>query len=103
MFFTHHNFNIKTVCFDENSKLISIGEFSFSDSFIEDIEIPKTVKIIERNAFSYYTELKKFKIPYNSQLTIIDKFALNETSIVSITIPFHVKKLVNVLFGNVET
>ncbi|KAK8840106.1 hypothetical protein M9Y10_031043 [Tritrichomonas musculus] len=56
--FEHCHF-LSTVQFEEGSNLKKIGEFAFSNTRIEEIEIPDTVKVIEQSTFANDIKLKK--------------------------------------------
>lgn len=85
--------NLCSIEFDENSKLVVIGEGSFSFSRIESISIPSSTQIIEKYAFFECAHLKKVQIPNDSKLIKIEKKAFNDCFIQNLFIPSNLKEL----------
>lgn len=79
--------DLKSVKFDENSHLQSLGFLSFSETLIESISIPSTVIIIGEKSFYNCSNLKWIEIPENSQLKIIGNAAFSGSIIESLFIP----------------
>lgn len=70
-----------------NSKLQTIGFYSFFSSSIVSIVLPPHLKIIEEGAFADCTSLRYFEIPENSQLETIEADAFASTLINSLVFP----------------
>ncbi len=66
-------------------KVVTLGEGAFEDSDIDSIEIPSTVKTIEKRCFGYTTFLKRVTI--KSGLTTIGEYAFENSGITSIILP----------------
>ena len=93
------NSNVKTVIFEEDSELTSIGSNAFRNcALLESIDIPKRVTDIEMQAFIYCTSLTSIDLP--TDLTSIgDSAFCNCTSLESIIIPSKVKLIEFWAFG----
>ena len=59
---------IQIVEFESNSKLVSIGDYSFSFSALERITIPSNIEVIGKNAFESCNCLRSIKFNKNSKL-----------------------------------
>lgn len=66
---------MKTIEFQENSQLRSIGSESFASSNLEKITIPKNVEVIESRAFSFCLQLKEVVFEKESKLTTLSEGA----------------------------
>lgn len=86
-----HCLSIEEIKIDQNSELISIGEFSFSSSSIQHFIIPLHVKIIKKNSFSFCNKLNEIHCVENSELKVIEEDAFSDSSITAITIPSSVE------------
>lgn len=91
--FTFSQCSLKNIIFDDNSKLQSIHQSSFSQSKIENISIPSNVTGIFYCAFSSCKNLKKLNIPENSRLKFIDSYAFGHSSIEDLHIPANLIEL----------
>ena len=80
--------------FAKNSKLISIGEQSFSETSFQKIIIPPHVTIIHKNAFSY-TAIKTAEFAENAEIQIIGKKAFKSSYIEYIEIPSSIIEIQN--------
>lgn len=78
--------NIETIKFEKNSKLISIGKSAFSDSSIDKISLPSSLKTIGEYAF-YKCKMKSINFDPESKLTTIEKNAFHFNSLTCLTIP----------------
>lgn len=68
--------NLKSVIFEQDSQLVSIGEGAFENcSKLRDITLPNQVGVIYKSAFSYCMSLEEITIP--SSTLIIDTSAFN--------------------------
>lgn len=79
--------NLYEVTFSEDSKLESIGNYSFGHCSIKSISIPSHVTIIEEGAFFECNDLEKVTFSEDSKLLTIEKKAFCETNIQSLSIP----------------
>lgn len=91
--FTFSQCSLKNIIFDDNSKLQSIHQSSFSQNKIENISIPSKVTGIFYCAFSSCKNLKKLNIPENSRLKFIDSYAFGHSSIEDLHIPANLIEL----------
>lgn len=87
--------DLKTVTFDKDSKLESIGESAFSDSSIFDILIPKSVTKIESNTFWWCRNLIEVNFSDDSELQSIEENSFTFSTIKKLSIPSKVKELKN--------
>lgn len=85
--------NLKTIEFEENSELDSIGEGAFSCSSLEKIMIPSHVKCIKEETFSECKHLKSIEFSENSELVSIESKAFIGSFLESISIPSSVEEL----------
>ena len=69
--------NLKTIEFASDSKLETIGKYSFSSTLIENVKIPSSVTLIDEYAFFACSNLIAVDIPINSKLNIIRKFSFS--------------------------
>lgn len=91
--------HLKSVEFERNSQLISIGKRAFSHSSIESIYLPETLKTIGKSAFLYCENLQEVEFPKNSELSLIDKKAFANSSITNILVPSKTKAIKNDAFA----
>lgn len=77
---------IKSVKFEENSELSSIGEYAFCETAITEISIPEKVNEIGESCFEFCKELKDVTFLGN-ELTEIPYCGFYQASIESIIIP----------------
>ena len=77
---------IQKVEFSDDSKLISLGKHSFSNSSLSSILFPSSVTNVGEYAFYQCTRLEKVEFKDNSKKTSISKFAFGATGISSIAI-----------------
>ena len=82
--------------FEVPSCVKSIGEYAFSETAIESIDIPEGVVEIGRAAFLKADKLKRVQLP--TTLKSIGEFAFSETAIESIDIPEGVVELGRCVF-----
>ncbi|KAK8892635.1 hypothetical protein M9Y10_029874 [Tritrichomonas musculus] len=75
--FEHCHF-MKILQFEEGSNLKEIGEFAFSDTSIEKVDLPSSVQIIKKSAFSFNVKLKEVK--FNGE--IIESEAFLQTGLI---------------------
>src|SRR5690554_3716419 len=69
---------IKSIMFEEGSKLKVIGEFSFFDmNNLEYLLIPKSVKYIEKNAFENCSNLKKIVFEEGSRPILLEEYSFS--------------------------
>lgn len=68
---------LKIVNFEKSSLLNQIGEFAYSNTRIEKIDLPKSTRIIRKSEFSFNKHLKE--VSFDGE--IIEKDALMETGI----------------------
>ena len=78
------------VKFNILSKLETIGNFSFSNSSIKNIEIPNSVKKIGVGAFYGCIHLKTVELPKNTEFTTIQRKTFYQTGLIKINIPYNV-------------
>lgn len=83
---------LKSVKFSENSELKSIGNYSFSNSSIESIIIPKNVEFIGESAF-YNTKLESIEFSKESKIKILNEGVFENSQINSILIPSSVTQI----------
>jgi len=83
------NTNIKS-CELPNT-LVVIGMFAFYDSYLEEIDIPDSVRVIDADCFGYCKKLKKITLPIN--LEYIGKRAFEYTAIEQIRLPPRFNKI----------
>lgn len=74
--------------------------FCFRD--IENVTIPNFIEIIGSHAFDKCKQLKEVRIPDDSKLRIIEKYAFFCSSIKRIFIPHHVKQIDEYAFSGCE-
>lgn len=79
-----------------------IEESAFENSELESINIPKSVKKIARNCFSYCKNLKAVTFSCNGELEIIEKNAFMNTAIQTISIPPSVKTIEDNAFSDLD-
>lgn len=84
---------IEKVTFSDDSKLESIGSYSFGHCCISNISIPSNVTIIEEGAFLECNNLEKVTFHEDSKLLTIEKKAFCATGIQSLSIPSSVIEL----------
>lgn len=75
----------------ESSQLLSIGKWSFHQSSISEIEIPKQTQIIQQEAFYCCSNLRKIEISEDSKLNEIDRGSFSKCSIENFFIPSNVR------------
>ncbi|MBQ6585183.1 MAG: leucine-rich repeat domain-containing protein, partial [Coriobacteriales bacterium] len=91
--------SLASVNFAENSQLVSIGSYAFSNTAIESIDIPGTVRSIGSFAFSGCGSLVSVDFPYG--VTLLDYSVLSGcSSLVSVTIPASVTEIHGGAFAN---
>ncbi|KAK8834051.1 hypothetical protein M9Y10_031528 [Tritrichomonas musculus] len=83
--------DIKEIHLPRNIKII--GSYSFSESKIEEISIPRSVTKICERAFSCCNKLRKIEIPTDSNLQTIERCAFFFSDIEDISIPRSVTKI----------
>ena len=91
---------LKTVTFEENSSLETIGEKAFYFTNITSIEIPSSVTSIGNNAFYGCGQLTNMTFEDNSNLVTIGEKAFYSTDITSIEIPSSVTSIGNNAFNS---
>lgn len=91
---------LKSVEFDENSELDSIGKFAFHSLSVSSIKIPKNVTCIDKNAFYLCRFLKRIDFHEQSKLIEIGCNAFSFSSIQCIIIPSSVKTIHEHAFTN---
>lgn len=84
---------LKTIEFEPDSQLVSIGKYAFSQTSINKILIPKSVQNIGKNAFYSCLELEFVLLPENPFFQVINKDMFYCTKIQEITIPKYVKEI----------
>lgn len=77
---------------------MSIGESSFSISSIETISIPRHVKIIKKNTFSFYPGLKTINFSEDSEVLKFENGCFTSSSINNIIMPSEVEEIEGVWF-----
>ena len=92
--------SLKSVEFENGSKLTSIGKAAFQYTSLESIDIPKDVKSLDQNAFNKATSLAHINFDEDSQLTSIGQAAFQYTSLESIDIPKGVTSIGQNAFNN---
>jgi hypothetical protein len=85
-----HSSSLSKITFQENSILESIRPTSFSKTKLTSINIPASVKDIDKNAFLNSPYLTEVIFSHNSQLEIIGDFAFAGTSLAMLDIPLSV-------------
>ncbi|KAK8834053.1 hypothetical protein M9Y10_031526 [Tritrichomonas musculus] len=83
----HACHNLRVVAFSEDSELISIGKYAFSNSAINNISIPKSVKCIESFAFYSCYNLHNIELFDDSELTLFDEYTFAHSTLNRIFIP----------------
>lgn len=76
--------SLEKVVFQEDSELIKIGYECFKKSGIRSISIPKSVKVIEPDAFYCCYSLQIIEINENTQINDIDTCSFNMICSVSL-------------------
>lgn len=87
------NNQIKSIIFQNDSEITTIGESAFSYSSLERITIPSKVSKIGINAFFCCIKLDSVTFEENSQIQIISKSLFSNSSLKSITIPRNVETI----------
>lgn len=82
-----HNTSLRSVLFEQNSNLSTIGSGAFANSAIESINIPSSVQIIDSFAFEKTSLLKKITFSPISNLLRIEVSAFKDSAIESINLP----------------
>ena len=90
---------LKSVKFEGNSQLISIGKCAFFSTRISKIFIPNHVNQIEKSAFDDCSNLKTVEFMEESELISIGKKAFAACSIENLLIPSKVKNLCELAFS----
>ena len=94
--------NLKSLKFEKDSELTSIGYHAFEGNNFTLVELPKNLKIINDGAFIECVELRKITIPKG--VTIINQDTFHDChSLTSITIPDSVTSIGEYAFRNCET
>lgn len=75
--------------------MVSIGNYSFFKSSIDEIFIPKNVKVIEKNAFQNCHNLKILTFDVDSKLTNVGSNAFQSSAVISFVFPPKIKKIKN--------
>lgn len=96
----NHCSKLKTIEFESNSKLISIGDCAFRYSSITSIKIPQNVQTIGTSAFGSCSQLKNVTFSNDCAIRSIGSLAFYFTAIESITIPSKIKTLSPDIFYN---
>lgn len=78
---------LEYIDFQENSELVTIGDYAFSETSIMEISIPSSVTEIQYGAFSFCKKLKSVIFPETSKLKVIEKAVFYNSSIKNIWIP----------------
>lgn len=91
--------NLNTLKFADDSKVHSLGSFTFTESSIKSITIPPEVLKIDSDCFSE-SELQSITFSNKSKLQIIEEGSFERTSIKSITIPERVTEIESLAFRN---
>ena len=88
-----NNEKLKTLTFENNSKLTTIGNSAFEQSSIESLTIPASVVSIDNYAFYKTKTLRSLTFENNSKLTTIGDYAFIDSSITSLSIPATVETI----------
>ena len=86
-----YNTPLKSVIFEEGSKLATISESAFQSTKLESISIPASVTSIGNNAFNNCSQLTSVSYSDNSKLTTLGEYVFNGCPINTFLIP---KKLI---------
>jgi uncharacterized repeat protein (TIGR02543 family) len=81
------NTSIKTIRFEENSKITRFSEHMFYGSRIETIHVPNSLIEIENRAFEHHVYLKSLIFGTNSQLNKIGDHAFEKSGLTNATFP----------------
>ena len=88
------NAGLRTLCFEENSRLTSIESRAFAGTRIETLLLPNSVEQIGERAFSGTTKLVSVSFGTDSALTKLGDYAFSNTpSLKSIALPAQLKEL----------
>lgn len=95
--------SLKSVIFEENSELTTIGEGAFQASGITSITIPDLTTSIDQFAFAEILTLDSLIFGANSQLEIMGESVFQDSGITSIAIPKSVTTIGNNAFLNTNS
>lgn len=87
------NYQIESVYFPENTELLTIGKYAFSESSLKSISIPASVTKIGEACFSRCTHLESVEFPINSKLKQLYKNTFFSTKIERLFIPSSIEGL----------
>lgn len=94
----YHCSNLRSINFEENSKINEIEDNVFSQTAIEAISIPSSVTQIGKFAFYGCSNLKSINFEKDSKLNFIDKSAFSDSSLEVISIPSSVTEIGECVF-----
>lgn len=93
--------NLKSITFEENSKLEIIGSKAFYGAFITHLNVPSSCKYILNGAFGYCINLRTITFEEDSLLEEIgNKAFYNCSSLDGIVLPMKLQKVGNEVFYN---
>lgn len=94
--------NLTEVDFSNANKLEEIGERAFYDCNINNLSIPKCVKVIGKEAFYNNSNLETLVLEENSLLEEIGMQAFNNTNIKEFVLPSGIKKIGENTFNTLD-
>ena len=101
--YAFYNSNISDIKFSENSNLIKIGKYAFSQTTeLKQIKLPKSLQYLETYAF-FESGLEELTFEDNSVLNTISENAFNGSKLVNISIPDSVILIDHNAFRNIST
>ncbi|KAK8837895.1 hypothetical protein M9Y10_035836 [Tritrichomonas musculus] len=93
---------VRSVSFESNSELLTIGENAFSRSNLASIVIQSHVTQICECAFEYCEQLSLIEFEPNSELQTIEDYAFSDSKLSSIVISSHVTQICRSVFSDCE-
>lgn len=93
-------YELKSIEFEKESELKSIGRSALRYLFIKKVSIPNKVELIDENAFEKCMALSIVDFSFPSNLISIEKGAFSYTSIAKVVLPHKIKKIGNQAFGS---